>query len=198
MTLADELRSKLPIVVTKNVEVEEEKPRPLNKEALEVILQLALDASEEGYGSMRIFLDGNYEEWGLLDKPTLYYEESEVIRLLKSPELGFEIEEDDAGDGTRLRIIWSNNHPHLNSITIEVSPPKEYYPYLMNIKEKGVSWKYWTVWGLLSSLLEEFNSLKGDEIDSFESFLSLKGFSSEAITFLTSQVDDMLWLHTFP
>ena len=75
---------------------------------------------------------------------------------------------------------------------------KEYYLYLMNIKEKGVSWKYWTVWGLLSSLLEEFNSLKGDEIDSFESFLSLKGFSSEAITFLTSQVDDMLWLHTFP
>ena len=71
MTLADELRSKLPIVVTKNVEVEEEKPRPLNGEALEVILQLALDASEEGYGSMRIFLDGNYEQWGLLDKPTV-------------------------------------------------------------------------------------------------------------------------------
>ena len=46
------------------------------------------------------------------------------------------------------------------------------------------------VLGLLSSLLEEFNSLKGDEIDSFESFLSLKGFSSEAITFLTSHVDE--------
>ena len=59
------------------------------------------------------------------------------------------------------------------------------------------------VLGLLSSLLEEFNSftkgeivsqseysLEEDEIDSFESFLSLKGFSSEAITFLTSHVDE--------
>ena len=54
------------------------------------------------------------------------------------------------------------------------------------------------VLGLLACLLEEFNSLEGDEFDSFESFLSLKGFSSEVITFLTSQVDDMLWLHTFP
>ena len=46
------------------------------------------------------------------------------------------------------------------------------------------------VLGLLACLLEEFNSLEGDEFDSFESFLSLKGFSSEAITFLTSHVDE--------
>ena len=46
------------------------------------------------------------------------------------------------------------------------------------------------VLGLLACLLEEFNSLEGDEFDSFESFLCLKGFSSEAITFLTSHVDE--------
>lgn len=46
--------------------------------------------------------------------------------------------------------------------------------------------------GLLACLLEEFNSLEGDEFDSFESFLCLKGFSSEAesiLLFLFSHID---------
>ena len=144
-TLADELRSMLPQPKAKSTSVAaSEAPRPLNEEALQVILQYARDKASQGFGGVIFLLDGIFEQYTTLEHPTRYYVESVVLNMLKDPKLGFNIEEEDTGDGTMVRLQWSDSHPEFSYgyfKTIEVTPPDEYMPYLTSIKDGGGTWK---------------------------------------------------------
>ena len=144
-TLAEELRSMLPQTQVESTSVApDEAPRPLNEEALQVILQYARDKASQGFGGIVFFLDGIFEQYTTVEKPTRYYVESVVLDMLKEPELGFQVEEEDTGDGTIVKLQWSDNHPEFSYSylkTIEVTPPEEYMPYLTSIKDGGGTWK---------------------------------------------------------
>ena len=144
-TFADELRNMLPQHVAQQSSTSpDEAPSPLNQEALEVILQYARDKAQQGFGTVMFFLDGFFEQYSNLEHPTQYYVESVVLEMLRNPKLGFEVEEEDTGDGTLVKLRWSDNHPEFtygHVKTIEVTPPEEYMPYLMSIKCGTSSWE---------------------------------------------------------
>lgn len=131
-TLADELRSMLPAVKSSSSNTQDAPP-PLNKEALQVILDYTKEKAQQGFGGVMFFLDGIYEKYFTLENINLYYHESTVLDMLKAPELGFEIEIEDAGDGTYVKLYWSYEHPFFTSSNmkvIEVTPPDEMVAYL--------------------------------------------------------------------
>lgn len=118
----------------------EEAPRPLNKEALELILEFAKDKAQQGFGGIMFFLDGIFGQYMTLEKPTRYYVESVVLDMLKDPNLGFQIEEEDTGDGTIVKLRWSDDHPEFSYSylkTIEVTPPEEQVSFLLMMKLKS-------------------------------------------------------------
>lgn len=135
-TLADELRSLLPVVKSSSSNTEDV-PSPLDKEALQVILDYAKEKAQQGFGGVMFFLDCIYEQYFTLEHINRYYLESFVLDMLKAPELGFEIEEEKAGDGTFVKLWWSHKHPFFTSSNmkvIEVTPPDEMVAYLNSIK----------------------------------------------------------------
>jgi hypothetical protein len=135
-TLADELRSMLPVVQSSSSNTEEV-PSPLNQEALQVILDYTKEKAQQGFGGVMFFLDGIYEQYFTLESTSRYYLESFVLDKLRAPELGFEIEMEDAGDGTFVKLWWSQEHPFFTTSkmkVIEVTPSDEIMPYLKSIQ----------------------------------------------------------------
>lgn len=134
-TVAEELRSLLP---KKDVEqtVQQKPPRPLNEEALEACIEFAKQKASQGFGSVLLFLDGTFEQYKQISKHTTYYEESVVLNMLKSSELGLTVFEDYSEDGTSVIVQWSDDHPMFTysyTKTIEVEPPDNYMAYLESI-----------------------------------------------------------------
>ncbi|MFM6397212.1 MAG: hypothetical protein ACKPFF_11085 [Planktothrix sp.] len=135
-TFANKLRSVLPSVVESSNVITQEPPAPLNKEALQVILDYAEEKAQQGFGGVMFFLDGIYEQYFYLEHTNRFYHESTVLDMLETPELGFEIEIEDAGDGTYVKLWWSHEHPFFTTSsvkTIEVTPPEEMMTYLKSI-----------------------------------------------------------------
>ena len=135
-TFANKLRSVLPSVVESSTEATQEPPAPLNKEALQVILDYAEEKALQGFGGVMFFLDGIYEQYFSLEHTNRFYHESTVLDMLKGSELGFKVEEEDAGDGTYVKLWWSESHPFFTTSsvkTIEVTPPEEVVGYLESI-----------------------------------------------------------------
>lgn len=135
-TFADELRSMLPVVNKTSITNPQDAPSPLNKEAVAVILEMAKEKAEQGFGGFRFFLDGIYEQYSSLESTSRYYTESDVLDMLKAPEMGFSVEEEDTGDGTYVNLYWSQEHKRCYAPPklIEVTPPEEMVAYLNSIK----------------------------------------------------------------
>jgi hypothetical protein len=135
-TFADELCSLLPVKPSTSSISPEDAPPPLNKEAVQVILDYAKEKASQGYGGFRFFLDGIYEQYCCLENTSRYYEESKVLDMLKAPEMGFSIEEEDTGDGTYVDLYWSQEHKRCYAPPkpVEVTPLDEIMSYLKSIK----------------------------------------------------------------
>jgi hypothetical protein len=136
-TLADELRSMLPVVEKTSTGIPQNtfKPHPLNEEVFQIILESIKYNARQGYGNYLFFLDSIYEQYRILKNTSRYYEASVILNRLKAPELGFDIEEENTDEGIRVKLWWSRYHTNNDCYdTIEVIPPDEIIPYLNSIK----------------------------------------------------------------
>jgi hypothetical protein len=125
MTLAQQLKGMFQ-GSRSSQEVEDNTPEPLNKEALEVILNRCKELAPT-QGMHKVFIDNVWGHYCFLDNENRFFECDEVLSLLEDPALGFKLEIDDTGDGCFVNIIWDedNEVDQVNPTYVEVEPPKE-------------------------------------------------------------------------